>query len=318
MTKTSTRPDFACIEIIPVPISTLSPDKTLAIWGAMRARKSAETASADGFARMLATCLDNGVDWIDHADIYDDGQVEALHGEALSRLSPDQRQGLRLITKCGVRFKSPGQAGVRLHHYRSDAAFIRRQAEASLQALKCDQIDLYLLHRPDYLMKAEETARALEDLVREGKIAAFGVSNFSATQTDTLAAASTAHIAANQIELSPLHAAALDDGSLDHIRRSGMALLAWSPLGGSRLFDPQSPGDKRVSVVLNRLAETAGLDDPAIPALAWVRRLGALPILGTCRSDRLLAQVEGLRRFGEMDVQDWYEVLEAARGHRVP
>ena len=291
---------------------------TRAIWGAMRARQSSETAQADGFAGMLSACLDLGLNWIDHADIYDDGAVERLHGEALALLPASRRSALRVITKCGVRFHSPHQPGVRLHHYRSDAAFVKNQAETSLRHLQCERIDLYLLHRPDYLMQADETARALEDLVAQGKIARYGVSNFSTHQVETLAAACSGALAANQIELSPLHTASLDDGTLDQARRRGMAALAWSPLGGSRLFSPETEAERRTAAVLQRLAGEAGLDDPGIAALAWVARTGAIPILGTCRIERLKSQVDGLDRLGAMDVQDWYEVLEAARGHRVP
>lgn len=289
-----------------------------AIWGAMRARQSSDTDHPGGFARMLETCLDLGLSWIDHADIYDDGAVEKLHGAAAAALSASQRQSLRIITKCGVRFRSPQQPGVRLHHYRSDAAFVKSQAETSLRHLQCERIDLYLLHRPDYLMQADETARALEDLVTQGKIARYGVSNFSTHQVETLAAACSGALTANQIELSPLHTAPLDDGTLDQARRLGMAALAWSPLGGSRLFSPETAAESRTAAVLQRLAGEAGLDDPGIAALAWVARTGAIPILGTCRIERLKSQVDGLDRLGAMDVQDWYEVLEAARGHRVP
>ena len=292
--------------------------ETDAIWGAMRAHQSPETQDAAGFARMLSACLDLGMTWIDHADIYDDGAVESLHGQAAALLDTAQRQALRLITKCGVRFRSPGQAGVRLHHYRSDAAYIRQQAEASLKRLGAERIDLYLLHRPDYLMQAEETVRTLEALAAEGKIAAWGVSNFSAHQVDALAAVAGAAPAANQIEISPLHTPALDDGTIDQARARGMAVLAWSPLGGSRLFDPQNADEQRVHDTLIRLAGHYRTTDIGALALAWVRRTGAIPILGTGRIERLESQLAGLRAAADMDVQDWYEILEAARGRRVP
>ncbi|WP_291845093.1 aldo/keto reductase [Maricaulis sp.] len=293
-------------------------DTTPAIWGAMRARQGRDTASTEGFARMLATCLDLGIDWIDHADIYDDGAVEALHGEAARTLSGGDRSRLRVISKCGVRFASPGQPGVRLHHYRADAAWLQQQAEASLARLGTERIDLYLLHRPDYLMRAEETARALEDLISSGKIAACGVSNFSAHQVETLAAAGNLALAANQIELSPFHTAPLDNGQIDQARRLGLAVLAWSPLGGQRLFNADDEVSCRVRDCLYamraRLPDDHGID---ALALAWSRRLGAIPILGTASRDRLERQVREMYAI-EMDVQDWYEILEAARGVRVP
>lgn len=293
-------------------------DSAPAIWGAMRSRQGRDTADAAGFARMLSACLDLGVDWVDHADIYDDGAVEALHGDALQQLDPSARNRLRVITKCGVRFASAGQPGVRLHHYRADAAWLHQQVDASLSRLRVERIDLYLLHRPDYLMQAEETSRALSDLIAAGKIATCGVSNFSAAQIGTLTAAGGLKLAANQIELSPFQTDALDNGQIDLARRSAMAVLAWSPLGGQRLFSGEDATSVRVRECLEamsaRLPGSPGID---AVALAWLRRLGAIPVLGTGNLDRFRRQVSEMMAI-RMDVQDWYEILEAGRGVRVP
>lgn len=288
------------------------------IWGAWRARQNAGTASPNGFARRLALALELEVNWIDHADIYDDGAVETLHGDACARLSHQDRDRLRIITKCGVRFPSAGQPGVRAHHYRSDAQYLRQQAEASLSRLRTDRLDLYLLHRPDYLMQADETARALEDLVTQGKIAAFGVSNFSTAQLDRLQSATVAPLAAHQIELSPLASAPLDDGRLDQARQRDMPLLIWSPLAGGQLFT-DTPAAATLRAALKHGAETSGCTDIAAAALAWLKRLPGtiIPILGTMNETRLHDQITQARRI-EMDAQTWYEILEAGRGQRVP
>lgn len=288
---------------------------TLAVWGAWRARQAPETQSKIGYAGMLARVLEQGLDWIDHADIYDDGAVESLHGAAAAHLPAADRARLRVISKCGVRFPSPGQPGVRVCHYRSDANFIRHQAEASLARLKVEQIDLYLLHRPDYLMRAEETARALEELRAAGKIAAYGASNFSPSQFANLRSRA-GEVSAHQIEFSALENDALDIGTIDRAREDGAIVLAWSPLGGGRLFDDADPVMQRLGPVLDRVAADSGTDR-AGTALNWVSRTGAVPILGTMKADRLDSQVASLRG-PAMDVQDWYEILEAARGQRVP
>lgn len=288
---------------------------TLAIWGAWRARQAPETLSVNGYAGMLARVLDQGLNWIDHADIYDDGAVESLHGSAAASLSTEDRAHLRVISKCGVRFPSSGQPGVRVCHYRSDADYIRQQAEASLARLKVERIDLFLLHRPDYLMQAEETARALEDLRTAGKIAAYGASNFSPSQFSNLRSHAP-DLSAHQIEFSALENEALDSGTIDQAREDGAAVLAWSPLGGGRLFDDADAVMQRLGPVLDRIAAETGTDR-AGTALNWVARTGAVPILGTMKADRLERQVASLRGAG-MGIQDWYEILEAARGQRVP
>lgn len=285
-----------------------------AVWGAWRALHNEESRTPEGFATRLAACLDLGIDWIDHADIYDNGAVETLHGEALAQLNGQQRQRLRIISKCGVRFESPGQPGVRVAHYRSDADFIRQQAEASLKRLGHERIDLYLLHRPDYLMQVEETARSLETLVSDGLIGSIGVSNFSIHQFDELAQACAHPIAAQQIEISVLASQALDSGVLEQARRHQAAVLAWSPLAGGALFREDRP----LNAVLARLAERENADMAGI-ALAWLKRIPGpvIPVLGTMSLHRLQQQVEDMRR-AHLAAQDWYEVLEAARGARVP
>ncbi len=288
------------------------------IWGAWRARQAQESADPAGFARLLALCLELDVDWIDHADIYDDGAVESLHGEAAGHLSASDRQRLKLISKCGVRFPATGQPGVRVHHYRSDADFLRTQAEASLKRLKTDRIDLFLLHRPDYLMQAEETARMLETLREEGKIAEFGVSNFTIHQIARLQSALDTPLAAHQIELSPLASDALDDGRLDTAAAAGMPVLIWSPLAGGGLF-ADTPHAAQLREALSAAAQASGCEDVAAAALAWLKRLPGqtIPILGTMRAERLKRQLEEARQI-KMDPQDWYAVLEAGRGARVP
>ena len=288
------------------------------VWGAWRARQNQHTREPSGFADLLARCLDLDIDWIDHADIYDDGAVEALHGEARAHLDAEQLKRLHVITKCGVRFPSPGQPGVRTVHYRSDAAYIQQQAEASLKRLGVEQIGLYLLHRPDYLMRADETARALEDLVSAGKVAAYGASNFSIHQLSRLQAASDLPIAAHQIEISVCESSALDDGRLDRAAQASMPLLAWSPLAGGRLFGG-SDAFAPVRACLERVQQdmdAGGIDEIA---LAWLKNLPAhtIPILGTMKPERLERQANAYRQI-TLDRQDWYALLEAARGAPVP
>lgn len=288
------------------------------VWGAWRARQNPLSREAAGFAGLLARCLELDINWIDHADIYDDGAVEALHGEALAHLDAGQRQRLQVITKCGVRFPSPGQPGVHAVHYRSDAAYIQQQADASLKRLGVERIGLYLLHRPDYLMHADETARALENLVTAGKVAAYGASNFSIHQLARLQAASDLPIAAHQIEVSVCENSALDDGRMDQAAQANMPLLAWSPLAGGRLFGEVNEFAP-VRACLERIQlemRAGGIDEIA---LAWLKNLPAhtVPILGTMKPERLGRQINAYRQI-KLDRQDWYAILEAARGAPVP
>lgn len=288
-----------------------------AIWGAWRALQSDATNTPAAYAAHLRALLDQGVGWIDHADIYEDGRVESLHGEALTA-DPGLARDTRVITKCGVRFPSRGQPGVRVPHYRSDGAFIRASVEGSLKRLGVERIDLFLLHRPDYLTEPAETGAALDDLIAEGKIAAAGVSNFPLDRFDSLAASMDQDLAAHQIELSVLHSEPLDDGSLLDAQMRDLPLLAWSPLGGGALFG-EGEAAQRVGPLLDEIAARMGLPGPDAAALAWVKRCpgAVIPILGSSRLDRLRDQLAGLRA-PAMEEQDWYALLQAGRGARIP
>ena len=288
-----------------------------AIWGAWRALQAETTNTPAGYAGHLRALLDLGLSWVDHADIYEDGRVESLHGEAL-KADPGLARETRVITKCGVRFSSPGQPGVRVPHYRSDGDFIRASVEASLERLGVEQIDLFLLHRPDYLMDPAETGEALDEMIRAGKIAAAGVSNFPLDRFDALAASMDDELAAHQIELSVLHSSPLDDGGLLDAQMRGLPILAWSPLGGGALFG-EGEAAQRLAPVLDEVAGRMGLAGRDAAALAWVKRCAGrvIPILGSCRQDRLCDQLAGLQA-PEMEAQDWYALLQAGRGARIP
>lgn len=284
-------------------------------WGAMRACEAAETARPADLARFLAKAHDAGATWIDGADIYAGGASETRVGDALA-LDPALRARFKIIAKAGVVL--PG-GGVATQHYRNDASHLRTQLEASLKRLKLDRVDLFLIHRPDYLMDAEETAAALKAMVADGLTKAVGVSNFSVWQTDRLARALGAPVAADQLEFSVLATAALDDGRLDRALAHKVAVFAWGPLAGGRLFDLEDQAAGRVRGVLAQLAASEDPDAIAGAALAWLARHPArpIPILGSCRIARLARQAAAMAAI-EMTAEDWYAVLQAARGARAP
>ena len=116
--------------------------------------------------------LDAGINFVDTADVYATGESETMTGRALG----GRRAGVILATKVRGRMgNDPNQVGLsRLH--------IIEAAEASLKRLGTDYIDLYQIHRPDALTNIEDTLRALDDLVRAGKVRYIGCSNLPAWQ----------------------------------------------------------------------------------------------------------------------------------------
>src|SRR5580704_12230995 len=123
--------------------------------------------------RVVDRALDLGITLIDTADAYGNkGGSEEILGQALG---PRRKQTV-LATKFGLPMDDVGKLKGASRQY------IMQAAEASLRRLKTDWIDLYQLHRPDPNTPIEETLRALDDLVRAGKVRFIGCSNFSAAQ----------------------------------------------------------------------------------------------------------------------------------------
>jgi predicted oxidoreductase len=263
--------------------------------------------------RWIEQALELGITSFDHADIYGDYQAEAQFGEAL-KAAPALRQRMQLITKCGIRLRS-AQRPYRINFYDTSAAYVRAQVEQSLRNLHTDQVDLVLIHRPDYLMDAAALADTFATLTSEGKVAHWGVSNHTTSQFALLHQHHP--LTTNQIELSPLEMGALDDGTLDQAQQLGLRPMIWSPLGGGRLFTGDGEQASRVRAEMTAIAERYGISLTTL-AFAWALRHPSCPhvITGTGRIDGLREAVAALDV--KLDAEDWYAVWTASKGHSVP
>jgi predicted oxidoreductase len=268
----------------------------------------------EALGTFIERCVELGVTTFDHADIYGAYEAEAAFGDALST-RPGLRDKIQLVSKAGIKLVSPARPDHRIKHYDSSARHMRESVERSLRALKAERIDVFLLHRPDPLMDAGELAAEMERLVQEGKIGAFGVSNFNARDFDSLHA--RIPLATNQIELSPFRAEALDDGTLTALTQARVTPMIWSPLGGGTLFDESDSRASRVRETLQAIQRERALDSWVSVAYAWVLRLPCRPmvIAGTSRIDGMRDAVHALDI--ELTREEWYAILEAARGRAV-
>jgi predicted oxidoreductase len=195
-------------------------------------------------------------------------------------------------------------------HYDYSAAHIQQSVENSLRNLRTEYIDLYLLHRPSPLLDAQEAVTTLESLRDEGKIKSWGVSNFTPSQLQLVA---TQHPPAwNQIECSLAHTAPLTDGTLDTHQTLGIRTMAWAPLG--QLLDDKNP---HVASVLNRLSTEYGVAPEAL-LLSWLQRhpAGIVPVVGTTKPERYAVLMQSSTT--AMELEHWFELLEASWGHKVP
>ena len=184
----------------------------------------------DETRRIVDCALDAGINFLDTANVYGGGLSEEFTGEALSR--DGKRDRVFLATKVHQRM-SPDPNGLgnsRLH--------IVEQCEASLRRLKTDHIDLYQLHRPDPHIAIDETLRAFDDLVRDGKVRYFGTSNFGAWQiVEGLWASKELGLNRFVSDQSPFSLAdrRAEREQIPMCQTFSLAFIPWSPLGGGGL-----------------------------------------------------------------------------------
>lgn len=257
--------------------------------------------------------LDLGVTTVDHADIYGGYQCEAAFGEAL-KLAPHLRERMEVVSKCGIATTARPEHAI--GHYITDKQHIISSAEHSLVNLATDRLDLLLIHRPDPLMDADEVAEAFLHLHQSGKVRHFGVSNFTPAQFTLLQSRLPFTLATNQVEISPVHQPLLLDGTLDQLQQLRIRPMAWSCLGGGRLFSDESFRPLRDE--LAQVAREINAETIEQVVYAWVMALPSkpLPIIGSGKMERVRAAIaaEALT----LTRQQWFRIRKAALGYDVP
>jgi aryl-alcohol dehydrogenase-like predicted oxidoreductase len=190
---------------------------------------------------LVGTALDAGVNVIDTADVYSEGESEKLVGAALASLGRPRDQ---LIVASKVRGRTgpgPNDVGLSRGH-------ILASVDASLRRLKLDYIDLYQIHGFDPETPIEETVRALNDVVRSGKVRYVGFCNLSAWQAMKALAYADANGLARFVSAQMYYSIAGRDIEREVVplaQDQGLAILPWSPLAGGLLsgkFDLDKPG----------------------------------------------------------------------------
>lgn len=257
--------------------------------------------------------LDLGVTTIDHADIYGGYQCEEAFGHAL-RLEPSLRDRMEIVSKCGIALTAKPEHA--LNHYNTGKAHIIASAEDSLRKLATDHLDLLLIHRPDPLMDADEVAEAFISLKQAGKVKHLGVSNFSARQFELLQSRLPFPLVTNQLEISPLNQSTTLDGTLDLCQQLRIKPMAWSCLGGGRLFEGQEYAPLRAE--LEQIRHEVGAQNIEQLVYAWVMMLPSqpLPLIGSGKRERIAAAVAA--ESIALTRQQWFRIRKAALGYDVP
>lgn len=311
---------------IPLGVSSLSSSRLA--YGCWRVAGSWDPAEVTPESRAagrsaIIAAYEAGYTLFDNADIYCRGEAERVLGEALKEV-PGMRERVLIATKGGIRPAGDPHPGAP-SRYDFSAAHITSACEQSLKRLSIETIDLYLLHRPDFLANPEEIAKAFSQLRTAGKVRYFGLSNFRPTLVTALQVACPMPLVVHQVEISLAKLDAFTDGTLDQCLIERITPMAWSPLaagligdGANRLLPSQRVyRPERFLPVLDEIAKSRGASRMVV-ALAWLLKHPAriLPIVGSTNPDRIREAVKAADL--ELTREEWYRLLIAARGEPLP
>lgn len=252
-----------------------------------------------------------GINTFDHADIYGGYTTEKSFGNALS-LSKIDRESIFLISKCGIQYPSDKRP-LKVKYYDYSKGHIRFSVENSLKNLKTDYLDVLLLHRPSPLMNPKEISEEIDKLKEEGKIKSFGVSNFTNSQIKFIS--KETKVLWNQIEFSLTNNHPMVDGTLDYLQENKIGVMAWSPLGS--FFKEKNEKQKRITILFNELSEKYNCTHDQL-LLAWILKHPAniYPVLGSTNPNRLKLAVNAIKI--NLEIDDWFLILKASDGKKVP
>jgi len=290
-------------------LSDAGPKVSPAIYGFWRWEETANGGVAS-MEKIVNLCLELGINTFDHADIYGGYECEELFGQVMNQKS-FKREDVVLFTKCGLNVPHSSRPDIRVKYLDTSAKHINQSVDNSLKKLRTDYIDIFLLNQLDSLSNLDETALAIEKLKNSGKIKNVGVANFSVFQHQLLASYLHIPIVTNHINLNILQTEALDNGQIDYIKQRYMRPIAAAPLAGGRI---ENGADKQAEKVRNKLAEIGRKYDANIEstAVAWLIKLGALPLIGTAKEQRI-RNIAAAFNF-QLDQQDWYELYNTSKG----
>jgi len=274
----------------------------------------------DDSIRIIHTALDHGINFVDTADMYSAGESEEIVGKALR----GRRDEVVLSTKVHFQMgEGPNRSG-------NSRRWIMREVEASLKRLRTDWIDLYQIHRPDHRTDIEETLSALTDLVRQGKIRAFGSSAFPAHETvEAYHVARQRGLYRFRTEQPPYNilARGIEGDVLPTAQRLGMGVLTYSPLGWGFLtgryrkgreadlsqgraalaperFDPSIPVNAAKLEIVEELVKLADELGCTLPALAIAFAASHPAVTSVILGPRTMEQLEGLLKGASLVLDD--------------
>lgn len=273
--------------------------------------------SSQELLKLTEQCIELGITSFDHADIYGNYTCEALFGEAL-KLDKSLRKDIQIISKCGIKLASDKfpERKVKIYDYSYD--YIMNSVENSLNNLGTDHLDLLLIHRPAPFFQPEEAAKAFSKLQEQGKVKQFGVSNFNVLQFEMLQNYCDMKLVTNQVEISPYCLEHFENGNMDFFVKENIKPMAWSPLAGGILFNPNDEKSVNVRQALIKVAMELSIHSIDTIAYAWLLKhpAGIIPIIGSGKIERIKTAIKAEEV--EMNMEQWYRIYIAAFGKELP
>jgi predicted oxidoreductase len=267
--------------------------------------------SSKEMENIINVCLENRISSFDHADIYGSYTTEATFGKAFAE-SKISRNSVQFISKCGIQLIADSRKNS-IKHYDYSKEYIIWSVENSLKNLQTDYLDVLLLHRPSPLMQADEIAEAVAKLKSEGKIIDFGLSNFTASQTELIR--QKTEISYNQVQFSATNFEPMVDGSFDYMQIHSIQPMSWNPLG--TLFREDNAQTRRLKILLAKLVSKYEVGADTI-LLSWILQHPSrvLPIAGTVN----VARIQLLKKAVSLPLEkeDWFSIWTESMGNKVP
>lgn len=272
--------------------------------------------SSQELLTLIKQCNELGITTFDHADIYGSYTCEKIFGDALA-LAPEIRKNIEIITKCGIKLISENRPEHKLKYYDTTRDHIIKSVENSLKNFNTDYIDLLLIHRPDPFMNPEETASAFQYLRDKGMVLSFGVSNFLPSQFNMLQSYLDFPLAVNQVEISPLNLEQFNNGTIDHCLEKRVYPMAWSPLGGGKIFSSEDEKNLKLKKCLEKICCENNFNSITEVIYAWHLSHPAkiLPIIGSGNLERIKEAAHSINK--RITREQWFEILETLTGKRV-
>lgn len=282
---------------------------------------------SDDAAALIKTGLEQGINFLDTADCYGNGEAESVLGKVFTE-NKGLREKVFLQSKCGIR-NDPD-----FTWFDFSKEHILEAVDGSLKRLHTDHLDCLLLHRPDALMEPEEIAEAFQKLYDVGKVRNFGVSNMNPVMMDMIRKFVPFPIVTNQAQLScaftpslnaGFHvnmeddAAVMRDGGLfEYCHANDIVIQAWSALQYG-YFEGVFLGSEKfpeLNKVLERIAQEKGVTSMAV-ALAWILRYPGKTqaVIGTTKKERVIEAAKATEF--TLTKKEWYEIYLSA-GNTLP